>query len=154
MAFLAFHDRVRAEKRKPVEVLLNRLHRNLPAEDGVALRAVAAELRAMNVGVAIRAVLAHVGENGLRVASGASHLFMHAAQRIARAVVIKFRDRANGRPTRVRVTILTRNIQWSVRTASRLPLCRRHACGGESEKAEEEKPAELEPWVNDCPQMS
>lgn len=31
MALLAFHDGVRAEQRKPVEVLLNRLGGNLPA---------------------------------------------------------------------------------------------------------------------------
>jgi len=32
MAFLAFHNSVRAEEWKPVEVLLNGLHGNLPAE--------------------------------------------------------------------------------------------------------------------------
>jgi hypothetical protein len=49
------------------------------------------------------------------------------AERIARGIVIKFRDRPDGAPACVRVTILTRNGQRAVRTSTSLLLrgCRR-----------------------------
>ena len=62
VALLALHHGVRAEKRKAVEVILNGLRGNLPAEHRVAARAIRAELAAVNVGVAIRAVFADVGK--------------------------------------------------------------------------------------------
>ena len=57
VALLALHYSVRTKERKSVEVLLDRLNRYLPTEDGVALRAIGAELTAMNIRVAIRAIL-------------------------------------------------------------------------------------------------
>src|ERR1035437_341576 len=68
VALLAFHYSVRSEQRKSIEVLLNRLDRYLPAEDRVTLGAVRAELSAVNVGVAIGAVLTNIGENWFGVA--------------------------------------------------------------------------------------
>ena len=95
MALFTFHNCVLAEEWKSIEVLLNRLHRNLPAQHRVALRAVAAELRAVNVRMAIRAVLTNVGENWLGMATGASHFFVHSSKRVSRGVVIKFRNSAD-----------------------------------------------------------
>ena len=68
MALIAFHDRMRAEQRKSVEVLLNRLDGHLPTKNGVALGAVASELTAVHVRVTIRAVLPHIGEDRLDMA--------------------------------------------------------------------------------------
>jgi len=65
VAFLALDDRMGAEQRKPVVVLLDRLNRHVPAQNGVAFGAVGAHLAAMNVGVAIRAVFSNVGKYGL-----------------------------------------------------------------------------------------
>ena len=127
MALLAFHDGVRAEQRKPVEVLLNRLHRNLPAENRVALCAIGAELRAVNVGVTIGALLSDVRENRLGVASRAGHFFVHAAKRISRGVMVEFGDGADGGPARVRVAVLAGYGQGTVRTSARLPLGLRQA---------------------------
>ena len=51
----------------------------------------------MNVRVAVRAILSYVGEDWLYMALDALYLFVHAAQRILRLVVIKLRHRAVGR---------------------------------------------------------
>jgi hypothetical protein len=77
--------------------------------------------------VAIRAILAHVGENRLGVASGAGHFFVHAAKRVARTVMAEFRNGANRGPTGVGVAIFTRNVEGTVRTSARLPLGLRRA---------------------------
>jgi hypothetical protein len=122
MAFLAFHNSVRAEEWKPVEVLLNGLHGNLPAEDRVALRAVGAELGAMNVSVAFRAVLSNIGKDGLDVATRTGHFFVHAAERIPRRVMIEFRDGADRGPAGIRVAIFAGSVERAVRTSAGLPL--------------------------------
>ena len=103
-------------------MLLNRLNRHLPAENCVALRAVGAELSAVNIGVAIGAFLSNVRENRLKVASRAGYFFVHAAKRIPRAVVVEFRNGANEGPACVRVTIFTGNVEGAMRTSAWLPL--------------------------------
>jgi len=130
MTILTFHNRVRAEQRKPVEVLLHRLDGHPPAENRVALLAVGAELRTVNVGVTIGALLSNVGENRLGVASRAGYFFVHAAKRVPRGVVVEFGDGANGGPASVRVAIFAGNGQGPVRTSARLPLCDRGHSNG------------------------
>ncbi len=53
----------------------------------------------MKVGVAVGTLGAYVGEDGLGVASGAANALVHAAQWIAGAIVVKFRNRSNRLPT-------------------------------------------------------
>ena len=139
MALLALDDGVGAEQREPVEVLLYRLNRYLPSEYRVALGAVRAELSAMDVRVAIGAVLAHVGENRLGVASGAGHFFVHAAKRVARAVMVEFRNSANGSPGGIGVAIVAGNIERAVRTTPGLPLSLRRAAECERQNYEHEQ---------------
>ncbi len=122
MALVALQDGVRAEQRKPVEVILNRLHRRLPAQNRVAPGTVVAKLRAVNIRVTIGAVLAHVGEHRPGVASRAGYFFVHAAQRVARRVVVEFGNGANGNPACARVAIFARNGEGTVRTSARLSL--------------------------------
>jgi len=122
MALPTFHYSVRTKQRKAIEMLLNRLDRYLPAEDRVALGAVRAELSAVNVGVAIGAVLTNIGENWFGMASGAGYLFMHAAKRVPRGVVVEFGNGANGGPACVRVAIFAGSGEGAVRTPARLPL--------------------------------
>lgn len=122
MALLALDYGVRAKQRKPVEVLLNRLDRHLPSKNRVALGAIRAELRAVNVGVTIGAVLANARENRFGVASRAGYFFVHAAKGVPRGVMIKFGNSTNGSPACVRVAILAGNVQGAVRTSARLPL--------------------------------
>ena len=109
VTLLAFHNRMRTKQWKSVEVLLDRLSRNIPSRDGVALGAIGAELAAMDIGVAVRAVLADVREDRPEVALRAVEFFVHAAKGITRGVVAEFRNGANRGPARVRVTILAGN---------------------------------------------
>jgi hypothetical protein len=152
VTFLALHYGVRAEEREPVVVLLNRLHGNLPAQHRVALLAVGAKLPAMNIRMAIRAILADVGEYRLGMAAGTRNFFVHAAQGILRRVMIEFGDGANGRPACVRMAIFAWDCERTVRTSPRLPLGLRRQ---EEEKHEEYR---REPTVTpqhsqkDCPQ--
>ena len=52
----------------------------------------------MKVGVAVGTLGAYVGEDGLGVASGAAYALVHAAQGIAGAIMVKFRNRSNRFP--------------------------------------------------------
>lgn len=49
---------------------------------------------------------------------------MHAAQGVARLVVVKFGNAADGLPTQRCVTVLARNVEWAVRIAGNRLLCR------------------------------
>jgi len=98
MALIALHDRVRAEQRKAVEVVLNRLIGYLPSKGCVALRAIGSHLRAVNVRMAIGAIFSNVRKYRLRVAARAGYFRVHSPQRISRCVVIEFGDSANRGP--------------------------------------------------------
>jgi hypothetical protein len=72
--------------------------------------------------MAIRAVLAHIGEDRFEVTLGAVNFFVHPAQRVSGGVVVEFRNGANRRPTRARVAVFAGDCKGTVRTAARLPL--------------------------------
>jgi hypothetical protein len=91
-------------------------------------------LPAVNIGVAIGAVLANLGENGFCVASRAGYFFVHAAERIARGVVIEFGNGADGSPGGVGVAIFAGYRQRTVRTPFGLLLCRSHSGSCENQK--------------------
>jgi hypothetical protein len=133
MAFGAIHRSVRTKQREAVLVILHLLRGNIPALNRVTLCAVRSKLAAMNVSVAIRTILAHVGENWLDVAKSAGHLFVHAAEGVFRFVVIEFRNGADGPPTGGSMTVLARNGERAMRVARRLILpSGRCACSGGS----------------------
>jgi len=71
----------------------------------------------VHIRVAVSAFVAHVSEDQFRVALGAGNGFMHATQRIAGLVVIKFREAANRRPAVYGVAVLARNRQSTMRAA-------------------------------------
>jgi len=88
---------------------------NLPtihAMTDVALRPV---LAAVQVGVAILALLANVAEDGIKMAFLAGHVDVHAAERIGRLVVIKLRVLANRHPSSWRMTVLAGSFQGTMR---------------------------------------
>jgi len=70
----------------------------------------------VDIGVAILAVLPHIIENRFDVALGAADRLVHPAQRIAGLIVIEFRNRPDGFPSRGGVAVLTGDIQIAVRT--------------------------------------
>ena len=104
----------------------------IPAVNRVALGAIGAHLATVNVRVTIGAILGDVYEDWLDVALNAVHLFVQAAKRVLRFVVIKFGNRTNGAPARSGVAVFARNVQRSVRIASCLLLssARHPRCGG------------------------
>lgn len=115
MASVALYGRVRSQEREAVLVILDLLDGNLPAQHGMALRAIRAEFSPMNVRVAIRAILAHIRENGFHVTFEAFYFFVHAAQRIFGPVVVEFRNGADGPPRGGGVAILAGDGERPVR---------------------------------------
>lgn len=109
MAFGAIHGGVRSKEWEAILVVLQLLRGSIPALHGVTLRAVGPKLPAMNVGVAIGAILTNIGENRLYVAESASHLFVHAAQWIFGFAVIELWDGADGPPAGSGVAVLAGN---------------------------------------------
>ena len=92
------YRRMSADEREAILMVTNRGYGNLPAFDGVTRLTIRAELAAVDVGMAIRTFLSHIGKNEFYMALGALHIFVHAAQRVAGLVVVKFRDAADGLP--------------------------------------------------------
>ena len=122
---------MRAKQRESVEVLLDRLIRDIPTGDGVALGAIGPHLTAMNVGVAVRAIFPDISEDRLDVALRAGNFFVHAAKGISRGVVVELRNGANRNPTGAGVAVLARNCQRAVRAPCRLLLRIRRADEGQ-----------------------
>ena len=121
---------VRANEREAILMVPYRLYGNRPTLNCVTRFAVGAELPAVKVGMAVRAFLTHVGKHQFDVALRTFHFFVHAAQRVARRIVVKFRDAADWPPAQRRVAVFARNIQGAtVRIPSYLLLCRRTALG-------------------------
>jgi hypothetical protein len=154
VTLLALHHRMRSEQRKPVEMILNGLHRHVPAVHRVALGTIGAELTAMNIRVAVRAVLADIGEDWLEVALRAVNFFVHSAKRISRGVVVEFWDRPNRGPARARVTVFAGYCQGSMRTPAGLLLCIRCADESNCQHKERDPRADLVRSEHHCPPKS
>lgn len=144
VTLLTFHHGVRTEERKSVEVILDRLHRYVPAQWSVAFGAIRAILAAVNVRMAVRAVLADVGKDRLEVALGAVHFFVHPAERIPGTVVVELRNAADRRPTRAGVAVLAGNVEGAVRTTAGLRLGIRRTGTGKCKDKKHEPTADLE----------
>ena len=115
MARTAVQGGVGSEQREAILVLVDLLHGNLPALDGVALLAAGTELALMDVGMTICALTPHVRKYRLDVALGTGDSLMHAAQRKMGLVVVELRQVADRLPSAEGVAILTRNVQVAVR---------------------------------------
>jgi len=109
VAIFALDGSVGAKEREAVLVILELLDGNIPALDGVTLSTVGAHLPLVNVGVAVLAVFAYIGENGFDVALNALHFFVHAAQGILGLIVVEFGIGADGPPSRGIVAVFTRD---------------------------------------------
>jgi hypothetical protein len=109
VALVALYGGVSAKQRKAILVVFDLLDCDIPALHGVALRAVWTHLAAVNVGVAIGAILADVSEHGLDVALHAGDFLVHAAQGIPGFAVIEFRRSFNRPPASRSVAVFARN---------------------------------------------
>lgn len=150
VTLVALHHGVRAQQRKSVEVLLDRLIRDIPTRHGVALGAIGSHLTAMNVGVAVRAVFADIRKDRFDVALRAGNFFVHAAKGISRGVVVEFRNGANRNPAGAGVAVLARNGKRAVRVPCGLLLRIRRADEGKCEDKEHQPRAYLEHSEHHC----
>ncbi len=98
MTCLAFEPRVRANKRKPVFMLPGISHCFTPAANAMALFAIASDLSAMNVCVAIGTLRSGVCENHLDMTLSAIQARVHPLQGKPRAPVIKIGERTDRSP--------------------------------------------------------
>lgn len=151
MAVFALNRRVCSEQREAILVILQLLYGYVPALHGVALRAVRAHLPLVHVGVAVFAILSHIGENWLDVALRALHFFVHAAQGILGFVMVEFWNGADGSPSGGRVAIFAGGRQGAMRTSSALPLRRRYGSVGWLPRKEQEPAQNLNKSVRNCP---
>lgn len=119
VAAVALQRGMSSDQRKPVLVIAHCLNRNLPPFHVVAAFAIRAHLPMMNVGVAIPAPRAGIGENRFRVTLSARYVLVHTQKREAGFSVIKFRNSADGFPSENGVAILAGNVQVTVGTAGR-----------------------------------
>jgi hypothetical protein len=97
----------------------------------VALRAIRTHLPLVNIGVAILAILADIGEYRFDMALRTIHLFVHAAKGIPGLVVVELWNCADGAPTCSRMAVFAGNRERSVRTACRFPLSSGNGCRGQ-----------------------
>ena len=111
VARFAVNGGVRTDQRKAILMIADRLHGDRPTLNRVTRFAIGAELRAVNIRMAVCASLAHIGKHQFDVALRAGHFFVHSAERVARLVVLKFRDAADGLPTQRGMAVLARNGQ-------------------------------------------
>ena len=97
-----------------VFVFPNSLQNNVPPFDRMALFAIGAHLSPVNVGVAVCAIRAHVGEHRLGMALRASHSLVQAAQRVLGLIMVELGDRANRLPAHRGVAVLAGDVQVAV----------------------------------------
>jgi len=129
VALLALHGSVRSQQREAVHVILYLLDGNVPALYRVALLAVRPHLAAVDVLMAVGAILADIGEHRPDVTLHALHFLVHATKWVPCFVVVEFGYGTDRSPTSRGVTVLARDGQRrSMRVASRLLLG--WGCGG------------------------
>ena len=119
-------------------MLLDLLYRDLPSLNRVAQLAIGSQLTAVDIGVAIGALCAHIGEYGFGVALLATDACMQSAQWKFCPVVIELGHSADRLPAGKGMAVLAGNVQVSVRAARRgirlrLPSLR-HACRQQCER--------------------
>ncbi len=140
-----------ADQRETVRVIPHGLDRNLPSAHCVALGTVGAHLTAVNIGMAIRAILADIRKDRPEVALRAVDFFVLAANGISRRIMVEFRNGANRGPACICVTVLAGNGQGAMRTPSRLPLCGQRVGTGKHQSREDEPKTELDRVRYDSP---
>jgi hypothetical protein len=126
VAGIAVNRGMRSGEGKPIIVILDLLDRDLPSPDRVALLAIGPQLAPVDIGVAVLATLPNAAENWFDMALCAGYRLVHAAKRIARLIVIEFRNRPDRLPAAGRVAILTGNVQisvWAVSATGSLRRC-------------------------------
>ena len=116
VAGIAVDHRMGTGQREAVVVLLHVFNSDRPSANSVALLAIRAQLALVNISVAVLAALADAREDHFYVTLAAGNGRVHAAQRIARPVMVELGNSANRFPGIRGVAILTGNGETAVRT--------------------------------------
>ncbi len=112
MAGIAGYRRMSTEQWKSIQVILHCVRGYLPSADRMAILASGAELAAMDVGVAIRALLTDLGEDFADMTLAAGHVLVQPSQReLGFGVVVELRLSANRFPAHARMAAFARYIQ-------------------------------------------
>jgi hypothetical protein len=119
VARIAVHCSVGPDQWKAILMFVDGMNRDLPATDPVAEVALRPVLPPVQVGMAVLAVGADVGEYRIIVAVLARHPQMQAPQGITSLAVIKLRLVADWCPCRGCVTLLARNLHGAMGTSRR-----------------------------------
>ena len=109
---------MRPHEREAVVVPSHGLYRGLPALDGVAIFASDPKLAAMNVGVAVCALITDIGKDQTDVALRTRDTGVHTPQWVARLAVIELDDVTEGLPGCEGVATVAGDVQVTVWTAS------------------------------------
>jgi hypothetical protein len=112
---VAIRHSMRTDERETILMRVDVLKRNLPPAHAVARIALGPVLPAMQVGVTILAIAAHLRKHWIEVALLAGNTRVQALQGIAGLVVIKLGFTAEGLPGGGRVAFLARNLHRPVR---------------------------------------
>lgn len=122
VASCALHRHVRAHQREAIAVLAYLADGLLPTLHRMAVAATSAELIAMDVSMAIRALDADIRKYQTAVAVVATHVLVHSAKRVrSLGVVVELWYSANRNPTARRVTVLARHSKRTMRVSR--PIC-------------------------------
>lgn len=116
VARVAIHHGVRPDQREAVLVLINVVDGDLPTRVAVARITLRGVPAAMDIGVAVLALVMRLGEDQIGMAFRAADFGVQTTQREARFSMIELRDCADRLPSDCRVAVLAGDIQFSVRT--------------------------------------
>jgi len=142
VAVSALQQGVCTQQWKAVLMLLDLLGLDLPALHRVTLLTIGPELAPVDICVAIRTTHAHVGKDKIGMAPYAVHFFVHPSQRVARPVVVKLRNVADGLPASIGMAVLAGNVDGAMRVPPGLLIRlrqRRHLpddCDGQEQEHE------------------
>jgi hypothetical protein len=111
VTFITIHNRMRADQRKTILMLVDVMHRHCPSVEVVTQVALGTIFASMNVGVAVLALLAGICENRIDVALLTRNFRVETTQRKCRFTMVKFWLGTQWQPSLAGMAVLTRNLQ-------------------------------------------
>ena len=134
---------MRADQRKAIQVAANRIQVRTPPVDRMTILTSGPELPAMDVSVAISALLTNVSKNFSHMAGITRDILVHPAQWISRfPIVVKFDSLPDRSPTRACVAVLAGDLKrpvwvprrrWLVRLGSQAPRAYQQRCKNDTQ---------------------
>jgi len=146
MTIIAGRGSMSTGEREAIHVHVDLRSRNFPAADRVTAFASARHLAAVDVSMAVGALIADIREHHLGMAIYAVDALVQAAKRKLRLVVVELRHRANRLPSVHGVAVLTSDIQVAVGAARLLWRLRRGSASGRRQQQPQDHPFSDQTW--------